>query len=648
MASLALLPHGTTAASPIASYDFPCIGSRVLSTSFADTTGNSLLGELLSNEKTFRCSPFGTGITPLKDAAPRGNAPLLVSEESTQRLIQQHHSTRKMSIELWFTPGVEESDVAPILSFSAPHFDSLKGPCDAHVLKIMQRPNNELYVALQGWDVCDLKTFGFQSTGLTQLIATLEDDKPRKFYINGQDLGIDLGLQFNLASWDQSMYLQLFPGYGPELFSGSIHRFSLHDQVIPNAATSYEAGKLELEHQAKPLFAPSTIQDGMIPSIKGLPSVLKPVFSTKVELFQSDFVTTNLTLKGVSNLSPSDSNGWWVAKAKIVLIPTRGVFMTTEHKLVQANDTLDLVWDPADHVYYTAPLTYTLQDATYFNIPQLGNMTPETFAYRIVFVDAETGEDLAWSNSSEHQIKVEHINKPPTLNAEGAYFRRVGGHAYLEGTITFQAGDQVELNPLRVTVETQGQGGAPQLFLNHTKAEFKKCGKWDGFQCNGPKDKSLTFLAYASDVVDILLELEVIGEVSTNVTIRIYDGEGGACLKRRYQLGGGKDTFGEDRCYSVAWAIPVNVAPGRNVKERGSKARMLLTFLCVVVVVAILIMLGALYCQRKKAHGSNRNHVGDSEKTSTCSEPSPGSGWNSNLEDVDGESHCWGIERKCT
>lgn len=619
LASLIILPHGTAAASPIASYDFPCIGSRVLSPRFPDTTGNSFLGELVSNDKFFKCSPFGTGITPHKDAAPRSNAPLLVSEEPTQRLIQQHHSTKKMTIELWFTPDVEERNAAPILSFSAPHSNSPEGPCGAHELNIMQRSNCEIYVAIQGWGVCDKRSFEFESHGLTQLVVTLEDDKPRKFYINGQDLGMDLRLQFSLASWDQSMHLQLFPGYGPGLFSGSIHRFSLYDQVIPSVASSYQTGKLELERQAKPLFAPSTSQDGMIPNIEGLPSVLKPVFDTKVELFQADFITTKLTLNGTSNLSPSNSNGWWVAKVKIVSVPTHGVLTTTvDNKQIHADDTLDLVWETADHVYHTAPLTYTLQEPSYFNIPQFANMTSETFAYRIVFVDSETGEDLAWSNSSEHRIEVQHVNKPPTLNAEGAYFRRVGSHAYLEGNITFEAGEQVELNPLRVTVETQEQRDSPQFFLNHPRAEFEKCTNWDGFQCKGPKDKSLTFVSYPRDIVDTLLGLEVIGEASTNVMIYIFDGEGGACLKRIYQLGGGKDTFGEDYCYSVAWVIPLDAAPVRSLKE-GSKVKMLLSFLCALV--CVVIMLGVLSCQRLKAGGGMGNQVEESEESSTSLEP---------------------------
>lgn len=326
-------------------------------------------------------------------------------------------------------------------------------------------------------------------------------------YVNGEMVATSTGLDFPSATDGMESQVHLFGSSdeGADHFRGSLFALSAFDRRL----TATEVGTLN-----------GTTCGEIIFPVYDLPDVATP---------------EPLVIGEGSNESHS-------------LSFPRPYFSTIEYEILSQPRQGILRWNDepvpvgsrikADK----ASLEYELTNTQYFNQPHVNvhgedlGLSEESFSYRLLLYD-DDGFVNAKSRVLEFPVVVQNVNHRPLLQAPPRFQQSKEDRNLLIATgILLLDPDDYDLNRVRVDVHS-GQGRMSLPEESRSSMLAYACGgrTASAWQCvgGGRQDRRLTFVAAPSDVTRVLNRLEYRGLVAglaDNVTIIVYDGQGGECL----------------------------------------------------------------------------------------------------------------------
>jgi hypothetical protein len=326
-------------------------------------------------------------------------------------------------------------------------------------------------------------------------------------YVNGELLAKSSGLNFRLARDDTESQVHLFGSSGEDVdhFRGSLFALASFDRRL----TAKEVGALSGTTCGEISFPVYDLLDLVLPE----PLVIGQGSN---ESHAISFPRPDLSTVEYAILSQ----------------PIQGILRWNDEPVTVGSRV-----KPDE-----ANLEYELTNTQYFNQPHVNvrsedlGLSEEAFSYRLLSYD-DDGFLNAKSRILDFPVAVQNVNHRPRVQAPPRFHQSKEDRNLFVATGTkLLDPDDYDLNRVRVDIHTwQGRLSLPEESRSTMLAYACGGRTASAWQCvgDGRQDRRLTFVAAPSDVTRILHRLEYRGlatGLADNVTITVYDGQGGECL----------------------------------------------------------------------------------------------------------------------
>eukprot|EP00977_Amphora_coffeiformis_P001913 scaffold362_cov176-Amphora_coffeaeformis.AAC.39 len=478
------------------------------------------------------------------------NTPRVLVSNMTANLAQG------FSLSLWFQPGnttkAEFQTILSVGSFTNDETDP--DGCLGNLLQVGQYGNHLLlrYRDVSGTcRVLLLRGVGLVESTVTELMVVADSSRTLSFLdgnLVDRSAGMDLWNE-ERGDDNQPRHVRLFGSQDKDIdhFQGSIHRLSFRNN------TAFPVGMVstnETDCDETDVF---------------------PVFNL------SGVVSPNALLV------PQGSNQSYVVsipvpnsikiEIRLISLPINGVLQSKgQNIIIGSNASVPL------------NLEYVLKHSQFFTSPHINvhgidmQHQQESFFYRLQSYD-DDGFLVAESRVVEFPVAVQLVNHRPQIEAPKP--AAPAGNSWTISDIQVVDSSDYDMNFIRVDVSSRRgrvtvASEEARSLLRQYDCSGRSASPW---QCvgDGYQDRRLTFVAAPSDATHILKKLEyqslsISRPEADNVTITIYDGEGGDCLTSEehwsYQkaLGNRYSSLHTDGCVSVKAVIEI---PGFVVESVG-------------------------------------------------------------------------------
>ncbi|KAL3945771.1 MAG: hypothetical protein SGBAC_000160 [Bacillariaceae sp.] len=237
------------------------------------------------------------------------------------------------------------------------------------------------------------------------------------------------------------------------------------------------------------------------------------------------------------------STSEYVVAIEILSLPSAGTILDddgpitevgTRIQLPKASEKTVLMYRAHSDDYFTCPgLSYSGQD--------LG-LKPDVFEFRMVALDRDNGEVIGWTETAQKEINIQHVNQPATLVlSKSATLTAVQNYDSIGPIATIDAiqleDPDLNVDPVRVDIWASNGTITVRDHYELADFEFSSASSETSWHTHGNPAGSqhMTFVAEPDDVALILSSIQYQGfhwGQEDWITIRIYDGVGGACLSR--------------------------------------------------------------------------------------------------------------------
>ena len=471
------------------------------------------------------------------------NTPQVLLSNMTADLVQG------FSLSLWFQPGnTNKMELQTILGISRfKNDDNDIDGCLGHLLQVGQYGNHLL---LRYRDVSSncrvllLRGVDLFESAVTAL-TVVADTSQTLILLDGKLIHRSAGMELSSEEIgddddDNPRYFRLFGSQDKDVdhFQGSLHRLSFRND------TSWTDGLLltnETDCDETDIFPLFNVGGVVSPNALLVPQGSN--LSHTVIIPVPDFLNTEV---------------------RLISLPKYGMLQSNGHQIYIGSN------------FSTPPsLEYVLKDSQIFTSPHVNvhgvdeDLQHESFSYRLQSYD-DDGFLVAESQVMELPVVVQLANHRPQIQAVKPQAQ--SGNIWTISHVQVMDSFDYDMNFVRVDISSsRGRvtvtSEESRSLLRQYDCSGRSASPW---QCvgDGYQDRRLTFVAAPSDVTYILKELEY-QSLSTNlpeadnVTITIYDGEGGDCLTSEehwsYQeaLGNRYASLHPNGCISVKAVIQI-------------------------------------------------------------------------------------------
>jgi len=574
----------------------------------------SLSGPLASSHpEQLRCGVSDGMSLNLDSIDPAAELPRFESTNSLSDL--QNHFTNSrpsgLTIAAWITPDATEARVVmqPIVTFGSKMPVALEdrllpgAGCPGYEFRLAQFRKNILVSYTDNDPARTCRYLLEQNVQLTDVLTHVTitfDSFYTNVYINGVPVivGAPNNFDVTLQNWNlTNASLQLFSDYtSGVVFEGSIHQVDIFDQyldetqvgavydegVVRGVATEGPTGTQQPISGAastNPSLQPSTSpshKPSASPSRE--PSASPSADPTEVHVLAKGHDNDVIIRQDATDPLPiilgslNTTSSVFQLEVEILSLPRHGFLMHDSFDVV-SNSRFSIAKGTSE-----VSFRYKLKSADYFNAPAVNaygrdlSLDSEFFEFRVNAYDSKS-ELVATSTTLTQSVTVLHVNHPPNLSApEEAVLDIVDkSHATVTG-VDFS--DPLDFNLDRVRVDIWANEGELTLVPgNRFRADFDSCLHQEGlmpWQCDGIRDRNMTFFAIPDDVLLLLGKLaynSLNPGSGDEITIRVSDGAGGTCLDETEHieygmLMGNTLTSVRDGCFQVEARIRV---PGYDI-----------------------------------------------------------------------------------
>ena len=474
------------------------------------------MGTLTSSasDEDFSCAS-STGLSQMSDHA------LFVSEKNIttlkQHLVQTDRSAVALSMWLKLAEKIPYS-FTPIFTIGSggsslePGYSS---DCNSFFISIGQF-EDKLFVQYQGLEKClflGIAVSGIEDLKMNNVVIQWASEYT-SIYINGEPLLNTTSslLDTSFMSLDETFKFRFFTRAGiTGTFRGSIAQLSLFDQeLVPEDAKQiYEKG----------LHAPEV-----------MPLNISALSNSALSLAQDDLSRHSIEL--CSTVVASEHIKVWV---QIDRIPKFGTLFDQNGNILTMGSLTSFPFNRS-----CAVVDYLLKSDSTFTVPKINwkgdnlHRPDEEFTYR--FLASDVAQNVSGvSEDIAQYVDIIHVNHPPIWSLGRVNITDIGENESIISGI--QLLDEQDLDIDRVRVDLAVNTGVISLPAAAAGlAIFDECSirSFSSWQCvgNGKDDRSMTFVALPSDVVNILdgLVYKRSAPSADELTIRVWDGAGNDCL----------------------------------------------------------------------------------------------------------------------
>lgn len=451
------------------------------------------------------------------------------------------------SISLWFQPGNTSAlRLQSILSISTLENEVTVAGCYQNLLQIGQYGAFLLLRYRDALEKCRIRLLQgavLHESTMVKLVFATDESLSRTFY-DGALIDQSTGMKVSPSqNTNQARQIRLFGSVDNDIdaFHGALYHMAFTNETFSNQ----QVGRMN-----------DTCFDNMC--------------ARRVFHIHSTIPDTLLIPQGT--LEPRTVSIPWPdipsVMASITSLPERGVLQQDGIPVVSLGSTFD----------QSTKVEYVLTDTAFFSSPHINvygvdqGLSSESFTFELVAFD-DDGFLVARSSEMELSIQVLLVNHRPMLQGP-TDLKPTGNALEIFGLELLDA--DLDMNLVRVDVVSQkGRITVPtqeaRSQMRQHACDGRTASPWQ-CQGDGVDNRRLVFVAAPSDVGHILNHLTYKTLVPSrpepdNLTVTVYDGEGGDCLTASehwdYQaaLGNLYPSLHVDGCMSVQVIIPIDWEP---------------------------------------------------------------------------------------